>query len=60
VSVRLLGSGMGATAMPVAMPIGKVNPEIKAGFTGTPEVVYSPTVPAAPPVRPQLVTNRRH
>ena len=37
----------------MAMPTGKFNPEIKAGLTVAPEVVYSPIVPLF-----SFVTNR--
>jgi hypothetical protein len=36
-----------------AMPAGMLNPEIRAGFTVAPEVVYSPIVPL-----PEFATNR--
>ena len=37
--------GSGATVGTIAMAVGRLNPDIRAGFTGTPEVVYSPIVP---------------
>jgi hypothetical protein len=37
--------GSGTTVGTIAMPLGLLNPDIRAGFTVAPSVVYSPIVP---------------